>query len=204
MRVLNSAQSARAFQLPKSMTQYFSLFRQKIGLFWKCSVLGLNPKWTFKNSHKKKTFSHITLGWREAHSLFVCSLWKAILFFLLNNIRETTYLLQFLDSVHVRCLYCSVFPKGTWESEIPGLLPRFSAPCVTPLEAIQSKTLLQTQFICLEKLDSFILGHRENPFLKFWKRTAAAWRVKMIIFNFRAFMGPSVRWLYCPHEKLHR
>lgn len=72
---------------------------------------------------------------------------KAILFFFLfEQYKETTYLLRFLDSVHGGCQYCLVFPMGTWESEIPGLVPSFSAPCVTCRD---HETTLKTQFICL-------------------------------------------------------
>lgn len=91
------------------------------------------------------------------HYLFVlCG--KAILFFLFEQYKEITYLLQFLDSVPGGCQYCLVFPIGTWESEIPGLVPSFSAPYVTfgghgttfksQFIFLRNWVPLKTQFIC--------------------------------------------------------
>lgn len=96
------------------------------------------------------------------HYLFtLCG--KAILFFLFEQYKETTYLLQFLDSVHGGCQYCLVFPKGTWESEIPRLVPSFSAPCVT---LRTQTTTLKTQFICLRNWAPISLTQGKKPILK--------------------------------------
>lgn len=57
---------------------------------------------------------------------------KAIHFFpLFEQYKEATYLLQFLDLVHGGCQYCLESSKGMWESQIPRLVPSFSAPSMT-------------------------------------------------------------------------
>lgn len=102
----------------------------------------------FLRIHIRKQYSHIDFYRMKRgpiHYLFVlCG--KAILFFLFKQYKEITYLLRFLDSVPGGCQYCLVFPVGTWESEIPGFVPSFSAPYVT---FRSHKTTLKTQLICL-------------------------------------------------------
>lgn len=110
--------------------------------------------------HIRKQYSHIDfyrMNRGPIHYLFVlCG--KAILFFLFKQYKEITYLLQFLDSVPGGCQYCLVFPMGTWESEIAGLVPSFSAPYVT---FGSHKTTLKTQFICLRNWAPLSLPQRK-------------------------------------------
>lgn len=113
----------------------------------------------FLRIHIRKQYSHIDLYRMKRgpiHYLFaLCG--KAILFFLHEQYKEITYLLRFLDSVHGGCQYCLVFPMGTWESAIPGLVPSFSAPCVTFRSC---ETTLKTRCICLRSWNHLALPQR--------------------------------------------
>lgn len=114
----------------------------------------------FLRIHIRKQYSHIDFYRMKRgpiHYLFaLCG--KAILFFLYEQYKEITYLLRFLDSVHGGCQYCLVFPMGTWESAIPGLVPSFSAPYVTFRSC---ETTLKTRFICLRSWNHLSLLQRK-------------------------------------------
>lgn len=111
------------------------------------------------------------------HYLFaLCG--KAILFVLFKQYEEITYLLQFLDSVHGGCQYCLMFPMGTWESEIPRLVPSFSAPYVTFRSC---GTTPKTQCICLRSWHPLSLPQRKV--LGKGSQPPEGWRWSYLVFQ---------------------
>lgn len=101
----------------------------------------MHSQWEDKNSLMK------SIGCREG-SFAVCfhAVGKLFIFPLFEQYKEATYLLQFLDLVHGGCQYCLESSKGMWESQIPRLVPSFSAPYMTFRNAMAPSN---AQIICL-------------------------------------------------------